>query len=236
MAYFERVVLRLSGGLLRDADGVFGLEHVERVVDELVKVAGRTELIVVVGGGNIARGRDLSSHFQLDPKLADQVGMLATIANACFINALVQGRNVPSIVMSALEVESLIPGYSLSAVQRFLKFKQIVFLGGGTGRSGVTTDTAAVRLAGALRADILLKGTDVDGIFSADPKVDSSAELIPKLDSGEFGRRGLIQIFDPAAIRELTVPLRVFNILSPGSLLAAISGRFVGSLLVPITT
>ena len=236
MAYYGRVVLRLSGGVFRNGSEAFDTERIERVTDELVRVAGRVELVVVVGGGNITRGRDLSSRFKLEPKLADHVGMLATITNACLINALVQTKSAPSVVMSALEVESLVPGCSVPSIQKFLKFKQPVFLGGGTGRSGVTTDTAAVRLAQALRADILLKGTDVGGIFSADPKVDPDAEFIPELNSDEFGRRGLIQIFDPIAIKELQIPLRVFNILSPGSLLAAISGQPIGSLLSPIAT
>jgi uridylate kinase len=231
------VVLRLSGGAFRNGSEVFDTDRLERITDELVRVAGRTQLVVVIGGGNIARGRDLSERFGLPSEITDNIGMLATIANACMLGALLNRREVPNMVLSTHNLGSLISGGgclpSFENILECLSQGQIVIVGGGTGKGGVTTDTAAVRLAKGLQASIILKGTNVNGIYSADPYVDLDAKLISNLSCRDFLDRGLSQIFDPKGVEETTIPIGVFNILTPGLLLEAIAGRFRGSMLIP---
>ena len=236
MAYHNSVVLCLSGGILKGENRVFDEKKINRIVTELVSVASCTQLVVVIGGGNIARGRDLVGRFNLDPKLADDVGIMASILNAYMLGVLLSERHIPNVVVSRHNVGELIPLFrqpSAEYILSILRSKKMVIVGGGTGKGGVTTDTAAVRLAHKLRAGIILKGTNVRGIFSADPASNQNVEFLPTLSCGEFRDRKLNTVLDPRAIEEMSIPIRVFNILTPGLLLDAIAGRPVGSLLTP---
>lgn len=236
MACSGLVVLRLSGGIMKGEHGTFDEDRLDRIVMELASVAGHTKLVVVVGGGNIIRGR-LGERFGLPQAPADNIGIMATILNAYMIGALLTRNFVPNVVVSPHNVGTLIPAFACPTVEYLSNcFNRVglIIVGGGTGKGGVTTDTAAVRLARELRAGIILKGTDVNGIYSADPKSDFHAELLSELTRREFKERRLSQIFDPIALEEMTVPLRVFNILESGLLLKAISGRNIGSCLAPV--
>jgi uridylate kinase len=224
---YRRVLLKLSGEALM-GDAPFGWHRptLERFAAEIARVrdAG-VEVAVVVGGGNVFRGAR-SVGGGLDRAPADHMGMLATVMNAiAFVGAL-EAAGLAARVVSAVPIAGIAPGFDRRRAMRDLAKGRVVVFGGGTGNPFFTTDTAAALRAVEIGADALCKGTQVDGVYSADPKTDKAAERYASLGYQEVLARDL-QVMDAAAIalaRDNRLPVLVFSIHRPGSFLDVVCG------------
>ena len=233
---FRRVVVKLSGEALTgpDAHGLHA-PTVARIAADLVDaVEGGVELAVVVGGGNFFRGIQ-GANKGIERARADSIGMLATVMNALAIEAAVEAEGFPARALSAIPMPSLCQPYSRQAALHHLAKGRICVLAGGTGNPFFTTDTGAVLRAAELSADVVMKATQVDGVYSADPKLDAGAERYEKLTHGEAIQRSLA-IMDTAAFalaRENRIPIIVFSILVEGAIRAALDGNGRFTLVMP---
>lgn len=234
MAPFQRVVLKLSGESLKGKNQVFDRQALGFLADEIRSAYQQVQLAIVIGGGNIVRGRYLTENFQTTPVTADHIGMTATILNALLLEDFLQREGIETRVLSALAIDSVSEPYVFKRAIRHLEKGRIVILAGGTGSAGVTTDTAAVLRAGDLGAQIVLKGTKVDGVYNRDPAKDQKAVFIPRLSYSKFLRMDLTGILDETAVAQAKakgVPIRVFNIFKAGNLAKALAGEEIGSLI-----
>jgi uridylate kinase len=230
---YGRALLKLSGEALAGGKGT-GLDYqvVERLADEIKQVhATGVHLSLVVGGGNIVRGA-AASREGLDRVSADFMGMLATVINALALQDVLEKAGVQTRVMTAIRMESVAEPYIRRRAIRHMEKGRVVIFAAGTGNPYFSTDTAAVLRALEIEAEVLLKATNVDGIFTADPRTDPSAEFIPELtyhdaivkryavmDANAFG---LCQAND--------LPIVVFNINQPGAIGRVLEGERVGTL------
>ena len=231
---YQRVVLKLSGEALKGKDQIFGRQRLEFLADEIRSVYQSVQLAIVIGGGNIVRGHYLIENFQTTPVIADHIGMTATILNASLLEDFLQREGMETRILSALRIDSVSEPYTFKRALRHLEKGRIIILAGGTGSAGVTTDTAAVLRAGDLSAQIVLKGTKVDGVYSQDPVENPKAVFIPKLSYGRFLEMELTGILDETAVaqaRMKSIPIRVFNIFRSGNLAKAVAGEEIGSLI-----
>jgi uridylate kinase len=231
---YRRVLLKLSGEIFK-GDERFGLDRqlVERLADELKEVVEiGVELCLVIGGGNIFRGSsDLAKG--MNRVVADYIGMLATMINALFLQDTLERRGVDTRVLSAIEMrgfsEPFIRRRALSHLQRGL----VVIYGCGTGNPFFTTDTAAALRAVESEAEVLMKGTKVDGVYSADPVVDSGAQFYREITYSDVLSRDL-KVMDATAIslcREQGLPVIVFNLLEKGNIKKIVMGEKIGTLI-----
>ena len=224
---FRRVVVKLSGEALTGPDD-HGLHAptVARIAADLVSASETgVELVVVVGGGNFFRG--IQGHDKgVERARADSIGMLATVMNSLAIEAAIEGEGHAARALSAIPMPSLCQPYSRQAALHHLSKGRICVLAGGTGNPFFTTDTAAVLRAAELASDAVMKATQVDGVYSADPKRDSTARRYERLTHDEAIRDNLA-IMDTAAFalaRENRIPIIVFSIAEEGAIRAAIEG------------
>jgi uridylate kinase len=231
----RRVLLKLSGEVLAGETG-HGLEAaaLKRLAGEIADgVAGGTELAIVIGGGNIVRGTAATTD-GVDRVTADSMGMLATVINALALQDALERRGLSTRVLSAIEMRALSEPYIRRRAVRHLEKGRIVILAAGTGHPYFTTDTAAVLRAVELSAEVLLKGTKVDGVFSADPRLDPRAVLYEELSYPEaIGQR--LEVMDLTAFTmgmDHRLPLVVFNVTVPGNLVHALRGEPVGTRVV----
>lgn len=230
---YRRVLLKLSGEALAGEDG-FGISPavVERLTNEIQTVHGMgVTLGLVIGGGNIVRGTQASRE-GMDRVSADYMGMLATIINALALQDLLERREVETRVMTAIRMEELAEPYIRRRALRHLEKGRVVIFAGGTGNPYFSTDTAAVLRAIEMEADVLIKATKVEGIYSADPVKDAEAEFIPDISFLEVMTREL-GVMDAAAVslcKENDLPLIVLNIGRGGAVAAALRGERVGTL------
>jgi uridylate kinase len=230
---YGRALLKLSGQALAGRGGT-GLDFavIERLADEVkaVRESG-ADLGVVIGGGNIIRGTEASRQ-GLDRVSADYMGMLATIINALAIQDILERKGVHTRVMTAIRMEALAEPYIRRRALRHLEKGRVVIFAGGTGNPYFSTDTAAVLRALEIEAAILLKGTNVDGVYSADPKRDASAEFIPEISFHDAMVRGL-GVMDANAFglcQDNHLPIQVFNLGQPGAIARILRGERVGTL------
>lgn len=230
---YARALLKLSGEALAGDKG-YGLDFkvVEGFADELMKVHERgVQLSLVVGGGNILRGTSASRQ-GLDRVSADYMGMLATVINALAVQDILERKGVQTRVMTAIRMESLAEPYIRRRALRHMEKGRLVIFAGGTGNPYFSTDTAAVLRALEVEADVILKGTNVDGIFTADPKKDPTARLIPELNFQEALVNGY-EVMDRSAFglcQTNKLPIIVFNLNNPGNLDRVIAGEPVGTI------
>jgi uridylate kinase len=230
---YRRVVLKLSGEALAGEQG-YGISPkvVDRLTDELLALHELgAELGLVIGGGNIVRGTTASQE-GMDRVSADYMGMLATIINALALQDLLERKGVDTRVMTAIRMEALAEPYIRRRALRHLEKRRVVIFAGGTGNPYFSTDTAAVLRAIEIDAHLLIKATKVEGIYSADPKVDPDAEFIPHLTYHDVLARDL-KVMDAAAVslcRENDLPLVVLNINQSGALAGALRGEKRGTL------
>ncbi len=185
-------------------------------------------LAIVVGGGNLLRGRDEE---QLDRVDADHCGMLATVINGIRLHALLQ-KKVPSRHLCALDISGITERYSVARGREALERKEVLVLSGGTGNPFFSTDSAAALRAAELRVEILLKATNVAGIFSADPRKHKQAKFYPRV-SYEQALQERLAVMDLSAFAlclEQKIPIRIFNLHQPDSIINIISGKEIGSL------
>lgn len=240
MVKYRRVLLKLTGEILQGNGRNLDRDALEFLRSEIYSVRDKVQLAIVIGGGNIARGSQLKKNLGIEKTFADFMGMLATIYNGAAIDAELREKGGMSVRhMSAVDCPCLAERYHFKPARSHLDKGRIIILSGGTGNSGVTTDTAAVIRAGELDADIVMKGTKVDGVFDSDPKINPAAKLLPHLTYHQFltcgpDGRGLIGILDETAVaqaRSQNLPIMVFNIFTPGNLAKAVDGEPIGSMI-----
>lgn len=233
MAAYRRVLLKLSGEALM-GDDAYGINRatIERMVADVAEVARLgVELAIVIGGGNIFRGVAPGAE-GMDRATADYMGMLATVMNALALQDALRGSGVEARVQSALKIEQVVEPYIRPKALRYLEEKKVVIFAAGTGNPFFTTDTAAALRGAEVGAEIVLKATKVDGVYSADPKKDPKATRYSTISFDEAISKNL-QVMDATAFalcRDQKLPIKVFSIVKPGALRRVIEGADEGTL------
>jgi uridylate kinase len=230
---YPRVLLKLSGEALAGGKGFgFDFDTVSRFADELQKVIDTGASVgLVIGGGNIIRGSQLAT-MGLDRVSADYMGMLGTVINALAVQDVLERKGIDTRVMTAIRMEEVAEPYIRRRAVRHLEKGRIVIFAAGTGNPYFSTDTAAVLRAIQIRANLIVKATSVEGVYSADPKKDPNAKLYEEISFRDVMLEDL-KVIDQTAItlcRENSLPLIVLNIHRPGAFVAAIRGERVGTL------
>jgi uridylate kinase len=224
---FRRVLLKVSGEVLMGSQP-FGidLDTVGRVaseIDQALKTG--VQLSLVIGGGNIFRGMAQAAK-GMDRVSADHMGILATVMNALAMQGALQAKGIDARVLSAIAMPTVCETYARAKAVHHLAAGRVVICAAGTGLPFFTTDTGAALRAAEMGCDALFKGTSVDGVYSADPKVDSSAKRFERISYSDILARDL-RIMDPAAIalaRDNGIPVVVFSIRTPGAVLEVLEG------------
>jgi uridylate kinase len=225
---YRRVIVKLSGEALAGANG-FGIDQtvVERIALDLVASAKLgVELAVVVGGGNIFRGIDMSGRGVSRP-VGDSMGMLATVMNGLVMAAAIERHGLSATTLSAVPMPSICDSFTRARGLRELADGGVVILAGGTGNPYFTTDTTAVLRAAELGAGAVLKATNVDGVYSADPKKDPKAKRYDRLSHDEAIEKNL-KVMDSTAFalaRENGTPIIVFSIGDVGAIESVLRGK-----------
>jgi len=230
---FRRVLLKLSGEALMGDDS-FGInkdtiEAMVRDIGDVVKLG--VQLAIVIGGGNIFRGVALGAS-GMDRATADYMGMMATVMNAMALQDAMRRAGIEARVQSALNIEQVVEPYIRPKAMRYLEEGKVVIFAAGTGNPFFTTDTAAALRGSEVGAQIVLKATKVDGVYTADPKRDPSATRYSRLTFDEALNRKL-QIMDATAFalcRDQKLPIKVFDIMKPGALKRIVLGEDEGTL------
>jgi len=229
----RRVLLKLSGEAFADPLVGYGIDPdtVQRVAKEVAEATNAgIEIAIVVGGGNIFRGVSQQAK-GMDPANADYMGMLATVINALALRDALEHAGAVTRVQSAITMQQLAEPYIRLRAIRHLEKGRVVVFAAGTGNPFFTTDTTAALRAVEVGADVLLKASKVDGIYSADPKLDPTASKLQELTYMEFLSREL-RVMDATAVtmcREHDVPIIVFDMTTPGNILRAVSGELIGT-------
>ncbi|MCK7579132.1 MAG: UMP kinase [Chromatiales bacterium] len=232
---YRRILLKLSGEALMGAGG-HGIDPdvLERLAGDVRDlIASGVQVALVIGGGNIFRGAGLAER-GMDRVTGDQIGMLATVMNALAMQDTLERMSVPTRVMSALKINQVCEDYIRRRAMRHLEKGRVVIFAAGTGNPFFTTDSAASLRAIEIGADLLIKATKVDGVYSADPVKDPGATFYPRLSYDQALRENL-GVMDATAIvlcRDHAMPLRVMNINEPNALPRLMAGEDVGSLVV----
>jgi uridylate kinase len=230
---FRRVLLKLSGEALM-GDKPFGLDEtvVATIADEIREIHSLgVEIAVVVGGGNIIRGL-AASHRGIDRVTGDYMGMLATVINALALQDALEKRGVATRVQTAVDIREVAEPFIRRRALRHLEKGRAVIFAAGTGNPYFTTDSAAALRANEIHADVLLKATKVDGLYTADPMKDPDAVLLPEVTYQEVLEKDL-KVMDTAAIslcRDNGVPIAIFDLMTSGNIRRVICGERVGSI------
>jgi uridylate kinase len=230
---YKRILLKLSGETLM-GDKSFGidpdkLKHYANEIEEIVELG--VEVSVVIGGGNIFRGLQASDS-GIERVQGDYMGMLATVINGMALQSTLEGKNVYTRLVSAIEMKEVAEPYIRRRAIRHLEKGRVVIFSGGTGSPYFTTDSAAALRASEISADVILKGTRVDGIYTADPELDPTATKYDKISFNEIISKDL-KIMDKTAFtmcHENNIPIIVFNINKTGYLKRVVQGEALGTL------
>src|SRR6201997_1976444 len=229
---YRRVVIKLSGEYLAGQQA-FGIDQptVDRIAGDLIAAQKLgAEIAVVVGGGNMVRGVQVSSRGG-SRTTGDTMGMLATVMNCLALEAALERQGTPARALSAFVMPEICELFTRGAAHKYLAEGRIVLLGGGTGNPFFTTDTTAVLRAAEIGAEAVLKATNVDGVYSADPKKDPSAKRFDRLTHSQAIEGGY-KVMDATAFalaRETSLPIIVFSIAEPGSIGAILRGQGRGT-------
>lgn len=232
---YRRVLIKLSGEALIGEGSHFGIESAAcQKIAESIKTAydAKVQIGIVIGGGNLFRGRSLIKEMKIQRAKADEVGMIATLLNGLILQQAFRNLECPCEVLSAIPTGSLIETYSWEKAREHLDQNKIVIFVGGSGHPYFTTDTAASLRACEIGADALLKATKVDGVYSADPKVDTNATRYTSLTYNEVLEKNL-QVMDSTAIslcRENKLPVVVFDMYQKENLLKVVQRKECGTL------
>lgn len=231
---YKRILLKLSGESLM-GDRSFGIdsEVLENISDEVYKVFKlKAEIGIVIGGGNIYRG--LSAHKQgIDRVTGDQMGMLATVINSLALQNALEKRGIYTRVQSAIKMDEIAEPFILRKALRHIEKKRVVIFSSGTGSPYFTTDTAAALRAVEIKADVIIKGTRVDGVYDSDPEKNSKAKMYKNLTYQQVLERDL-RVMDLTAItlcQENKLPIKVFNMNVKDNLRKLVSGENIGTLI-----
>ncbi|HAU02653.1 MAG: UMP kinase [Porticoccaceae bacterium] len=231
---YKRILLKLSGEELMGDEG-FGIDPkvLDRMALEIGQLVGiGIQVGLVIGGGNLFRGAALNA-VGMDRVTGDHMGMLATVMNALAMRDALERTNISSHVMSAIQMSGVVEHYDRRRAIRYIKDGDVVIFAAGTGNPFFTTDSAACLRGIEIDADVVLKATKVDGVYSADPMLDPTAELYEHLTYDEVLNKKL-GVMDLTAIclcREHNMPLRVFRMSKPGALLNLVVGGNEGTLI-----
>ncbi|HUK04372.1 MAG TPA: UMP kinase [Burkholderiales bacterium] len=230
---YKRILLKLSGEALM-GEGSYGISRptIEAIVAEIAAVQKQgVEIGVVIGGGNIFRGLAPGAA-GMDRATADYMGMLATVMNALALQDAMRQAGLASRVQSALNIEQVIEPYIRGKAIRYLEEGKVVIFAAGTGNPFFTTDTAAALRASEVGAEIVLKATKVDGVYTSDPKKDPAAKRYGRVSFDEAIQRNL-KVMDATALalcRDQRLPVNVFSIFRPGALGRVVAGADEGTL------
>lgn len=230
---FKRILLKLSGEALQ-GDRSSGIDdaRLSKITQEIISVTQLgVQVALVIGGGNLIRGTELSPA-GIDRVTGDQMGMLATIMNGLALRQSLEKKSIPVFLMSAIGVPSIAAQYNNADAMQILEQGHVVILSGGTGCPLVTTDTASALRAIEIRADIVIKATKVDGVYSADPVKHPNAERYQRLSYAEVisKRLGVMDMTAMMLAEEHRLPIRVFNMNKEGALKQIILGEEIGTL------
>lgn len=231
---YKRVLLKLSGEALMGKQE-YGIDPdvLDQFSEEIKSVVAEgVEVAVVIGGGNIFRGVQGVAGGIVDRAQGDYMGMLATVINAMALQGALEKKDVYTRLLTAIEMEQVAEPFIRRRAMRHLEKGRVVIFGGGTGNPYFTTDSAASLRAVEMEADVVLKGTRVDGVFSADPEKDSKATKFEEISFDEVYKRNL-KIMDLTAItlcQENDIPIIVFDMNKPGNFKSLILGDKVGTL------
>ena len=230
---YSRVLLKLSGeALAGDKAMVFDFERINRFADEIKGIADMGVSVgLVIGGGNIVRGSQLSKN-GMDRVTADYMGMLGTVINALALQDVLERKGLDTRVMTAIRMEELAEPYIRRRALRHLEVGRTVIFAAGTGNPYFSTDTAAALRAIQIKADVIIKATSVDGVYSADPKKHPTATMYDEISYRDVMLEEL-KVMDQTAVtlcKENALPLIVLNIHTPGAIAAAVRGERVGTL------
>jgi uridylate kinase len=236
-AAYTRVLLKISGeGFCRE--GSFGIEapELENIARQCVEVAQMgVQLAIVVGGGNFIRGATFAEDGNIPRATADYMGMLATVINAVALQETMEKMGQPTRVQSAISIYSVCEPFIRRRAVRHLEKGRALILAAGTGNPFFTTDTCAALRATEIGADVLMKATKVDGIYSADPKTDPNARLMSRV-TYEQVLTDKLRVMDLTAITlcmERRIPLVVFNLKTAGNIVRVVRGEHIGTKVVP---
>ena len=229
----KRILLKLSGEALM-GDDAFGINHatIVRMVEEIAEVTRLgVEVAVVIGGGNIFRGVAGGS-VGMDRATADYMGMLATVMNSLALADTMNKAGLTARVMSAIAIEQVVEPYVRPKALQYLEEGKVVVFAAGTGNPFFTTDTAAALRGAEIGAEVVLKATKVDGVYTADPKKDPSARRYQRISFDEAIGQNL-QVMDATALalcRDQKLPINVFSIFKPGALKTVVLGEDEGTM------
>ena len=231
---YQRILLKLSGeALLGDEDYGIDPAIIGRIAAEVMEVIDTgVQVAIVIGGGNIFRGAGLAQS-GIDRVTGDNMGMLATLMNSLALQDALEKVSGDARVMSAISAHAVCEDYIRRRATRHLEKGRVVIIAGGTGNPFFTTDTAAALRAIEIGADIVLKATKVDGVYSADPKTDKDASMFESLSYDEVIENKL-RVMDTNAIvlcRDQKMPIRVFNVFGSGNLMQIVNGKKVGTII-----
>lgn len=233
MLNYKRILLKLSGeSLMGQQSHGIDSNHLQRYIEQIVAVRNMgVEIGIVIGGGNIFRGL-AGSEKGFDRVKGDYMGMLATVINSLALQSAFQSQNIQTKVFTSIRMEPVADYWNRDLVLDSLAKKTICIFSGGTGNPYFTTDTTAALRAVEINADVLLKGTRVDGIYSADPEKDPNATRFETISFDEVIRQNL-RVMDQTAFtmcRENRLPVLVFDMDTSGNLEKLISGQKIGTL------
>jgi uridylate kinase len=229
---YGRVLLKLSGAALKGPRD-FGLDWatVERIAGEIAEAAANgVEVAVVVGGGNIWRGREAAAQ-GMDRATADYAGMVATVINALALQQALEDASVDTRVQTAIEMREVAEPFIRRRAIRHLEKGRVVIFGAGTGNPHFTSDTAGVLRAVEIGAEVILKATDVDGVFDSDPDLNPDAQVFDEVTYLDVLNRDL-KVMDGTAIslaRDNTLPIVVFSMRETGNIFRALTGERIGT-------
>lgn len=237
MTQFRRILVKLSGEALMAPDGYWlDPQTLSGLAQDLAEATrAGFEIALVIGGGNIIRGARMSAAGWIDRPTADSMGMLGTVMNSLAIETALNAAGVDARTMSAVSMPTICETYARQPALHHLDKGQVVVLAGGTGNPFFTTDTAAVLRAAELRCDAVLKATQVDGVYSADPKKDPNAIRYDRITHDEAIARDL-KVMDTAAFalaRESRLPIIVGSVHAPSSVTAILQGKVPSTVVAP---
>jgi uridylate kinase len=230
---YKRVLLKLSGEALM-GEQTYGVDPVvaTQIAKDVAEIQSLgVETAIVIGGGNIFRGLAASAR-GMDRATADYMGMLATVINALALQDALEQQNVITRVVTAIEMRAVAEPFIRRRAIRHLEKGRVVVFGAGTGNPYFSTDTAAALRAMEIKADVILKGTKVDGIYDADPMIHPTASRFDRISYLQVLEHGL-KVMDATAISlcmDNKLPIVVFNLRTPGNIKRAIAGEPIGSL------
>lgn len=227
---YKRVLIKLSGEALAAKDGIIDFDYVEKVCAVIKRCVDiGTQVSIVVGGGNIWRGRQGSG---MDRTRADHMGMLATVINCLALQDVLEHMNVPTRVMTAVDMERFAEPYIRNRAISHLNKGIVVIFGCGIGSPFFSTDTAAVLRAAEINADIALLAKNVDGVYTADPKKDPNAKKIPQIEYIDILSHGLAALDFTATSfsMENHIPILLFGLDNPENIYRAVLGEKIGTI------